>query len=91
MSSSHGSTDQTKVPMSQDDIIYADSLMNLSLLDPSRWGWGAVGSITDVLTPHDVSVLSEVPSNSSFQTSNNFTLIHHSGHTDVALRLPFAK
>eukprot|EP00557_Chaetoceros_sp_GSL56_P013489 CAMPEP_0176482820 /NCGR_PEP_ID=MMETSP0200_2-20121128/3582_1 /TAXON_ID=947934 /ORGANISM="Chaetoceros sp., Strain GSL56" /LENGTH=2163 /DNA_ID=CAMNT_0017879167 /DNA_START=38 /DNA_END=6529 /DNA_ORIENTATION=- len=32
-----------------------DSLANLSLLDPPRWGWSALGGITDMLPPHEKS------------------------------------
>ena len=32
----------------------ADSTMNLSLMDPPRWGWAAVGGIVDLLPPHEV-------------------------------------
>jgi hypothetical protein len=28
--------------------------MNLSLLDPPRWGWAAVGGVADLLTPQEV-------------------------------------
>lgn len=43
-------------PRSQSSAIAtcADSLMNLSLLDPPRWGWPAVGAVTDLLVPHEV-------------------------------------
>lgn len=34
---------------------YVESEINLSLLDPPRWGWTAGGGIVDVLTPHEVS------------------------------------
>ena len=33
---------------------YPESMMNLSLLDPPRWGWTAIGGVADVLTPHEV-------------------------------------
>ncbi len=35
--------------------LVVESSINLSLLDPSRWGWSAVGGISDLLTPHEVS------------------------------------
>jgi hypothetical protein len=35
------------------DEINCDSLANLSLLDPPRWGWSALGGITDLLPPHE--------------------------------------
>ena len=38
-----------------DGLPCAESLMNLSLLDPSRFGWTAVGGIADLLTPHERS------------------------------------
>lgn len=34
---------------------FVENSINLSLLDPSRWGWTAAGGIADVLTPHEVS------------------------------------
>jgi len=30
-----------------------DSLANLSILDPPRWGWSAAGGITDLTPPHE--------------------------------------
>eukprot|EP00554_Chaetoceros_debilis_P004125 CAMPEP_0194092466 /NCGR_PEP_ID=MMETSP0149-20130528/46829_1 /TAXON_ID=122233 /ORGANISM="Chaetoceros debilis, Strain MM31A-1" /LENGTH=100 /DNA_ID=CAMNT_0038777417 /DNA_START=87 /DNA_END=386 /DNA_ORIENTATION=- len=30
-----------------------DTLVNLALTDPPRWGWSANGGIVDVLTPHE--------------------------------------
>jgi len=30
-----------------------DSLANLSILDPPRWGWSAIGGITDLTSPHE--------------------------------------
>ena len=33
---------------------YAESWMNLTLTDPPKWGWTAVGGIADVLSPHEV-------------------------------------
>ena len=35
----------------------AQSMMNLSLLDPPRWGWTALGGICDLLPPHEVSTI----------------------------------
>jgi hypothetical protein len=32
----------------------AQTSMNLSLLDPPRWGWAAVGGVVDLLTPQEV-------------------------------------
>lgn len=32
-----------------------ESLMNLALSDPPRWGWTAAGGIADLLPPHEVS------------------------------------
>ncbi|KAL3910855.1 MAG: hypothetical protein SGARI_001925, partial [Bacillariaceae sp.] len=46
-------------PQSQNDmpststLEYPESMMNLSLLDPPRWGWTAIGGVADVLTPHE--------------------------------------
>jgi hypothetical protein len=36
-------------------VVCAESLMNLTLLDPPRWGWTAVGGVADLLSPHEVS------------------------------------
>ena len=38
---------------------YPETRMNLSLLDPPRWGWTAVGGVADVLTPHEVRYFHE--------------------------------
>ena len=35
-------------------VAYGESLMNLALYDPPRWGWTAVGTIADLLPPHEV-------------------------------------
>jgi hypothetical protein len=32
----------------------AESMVNLTLLDPSRWGWTAGGGVADLLPPHEV-------------------------------------
>jgi hypothetical protein len=37
--------------------IYEESQINLSLLDPSRYGWMAIGGIADLSTPHEVCSL----------------------------------
>ena len=34
---------------------YAEAVMNMTLFDPPRWGWTAVGGISDLLSPHEVS------------------------------------
>ena len=34
--------------------IYEENCINLSLLDPARYGWMALGGIADVSTPHEV-------------------------------------
>jgi hypothetical protein len=36
---------------------FVENSINLSLLDPARWGWPAVGDVVDLLTPHEVSVI----------------------------------
>lgn len=33
----------------------ATTVMNLTLMDPPRYGWAAVGSVADLLPPHEVS------------------------------------
>ena len=35
---------------------YGESLMNLALFDPPRWGWTAAGTIVDLLPPHEVCI-----------------------------------
>jgi hypothetical protein len=35
--------------------VTAESMMNLSLLDPPKYGWSAAGGIVDVLPPVEVS------------------------------------
>lgn len=34
---------------------YAEAVMNMTLFDPPRWGWTALGGVADVLTPHEVN------------------------------------
>ena len=34
--------------------VYEENCINLSLLDPARYGWMAMGGIADVSTPHEV-------------------------------------
>ena len=36
------------------DCEYAERVMNMSLFDPPRWGWTAVGGVADLLSPHEV-------------------------------------
>ena len=35
----------------------AESAINLTVLDPPRFGWTAAGGVAEVLTPHEVSSL----------------------------------
>ena len=35
-----------------------ETMMNLALLDPPRWGWSAAGGVVDLLPPHEVSTAS---------------------------------
>ena len=42
-------------PPPEDLNVFPQTLMNLTLLDPPRWGWSAVGGVADLLTPHEVS------------------------------------
>jgi hypothetical protein len=35
---------------------YAERAMNMTLFDPPRWGWTAVGGVADLLSPHEVRV-----------------------------------
>jgi len=37
----------------KEDSCNTDSLYNLSLLDPPKWGWCAAGGIVDVCAPHE--------------------------------------
>lgn len=39
---------------SADPQACAESLCNLALLDPCKWGWAALGGIVDILPPHQV-------------------------------------
>ena len=41
----------------QKDYDYAERAMNMTLFDPPRWGWAAVGGVADLLTPHEVRLL----------------------------------
>ena len=34
---------------------YAEATMNMTLVEPPKWGWTAVGGVADLLTPHEVS------------------------------------
>ena len=40
-----------------DNGSFAEIVMNMTLYDPPRWGWTAVGGISDVLSPHEVRYL----------------------------------
>jgi hypothetical protein len=35
--------------------------VNLTLLDPARWGWTAAGGVVDLLPPHEVRYISMAP------------------------------
>lgn len=35
----------------------AETSINLSLLDPARFGWTAAGAVADLLSPHEVRVV----------------------------------
>ncbi len=39
--------------MTKYDDINCDSLTNLTILDPPRWGWSAAGGIVDLCPPHE--------------------------------------
>jgi hypothetical protein len=56
-------TDKNPNPQQRNDSlkgkcndVNSHSLLNLTLLDPPRWGWSAAGGIVDVATPHDVRI-----------------------------------
>lgn len=36
------------------NMLAAESVLNLALSDPPRWGWTAAGGIADLLPPHEV-------------------------------------
>jgi hypothetical protein len=38
----------------EEDGFYAEAMLNLTLLDPPRFGWTALGGVADVLPPHEV-------------------------------------
>jgi len=42
-------------PSSPQDYDYAERAMNMTLFDPPRWGWTAVGGVADLLSPHERS------------------------------------
>jgi hypothetical protein len=41
-------------PRLPENDIYEENYTNLSLLDPARYGWMAIGGVADLLTPHEV-------------------------------------
>ncbi|KAL3943256.1 MAG: hypothetical protein SGBAC_002665 [Bacillariaceae sp.] len=47
--------DRTKQQPSSPSPVCTQSGLNRLLYDPPRWGWSAVGGITDLLTPHERS------------------------------------
>lgn len=53
--SSAGSASQQASTSSVSVDTNAETMMNLALLDPPRWGWSAAGGIVDMLPPHEVS------------------------------------
>jgi hypothetical protein len=55
MSASMAKDADQPLPPSYD--VDTQSMMNLSLLDPPRWGWTALGGICDLLPPHEVSTI----------------------------------
>jgi hypothetical protein len=49
---------QAKLPQQQSAVSEnADTIMNLALSDPPRWGWTAAGTLADLLPPHEVSAI----------------------------------
>jgi len=42
-------------PPPPQDYDYAERAMNMTLFDPPRWGWTAVGGVADLLSPHERS------------------------------------
>lgn len=43
---------------------FVENSMNLSLLDPSKFGWAALGGVGEILPPHQVRILCLSVSNS---------------------------
>ena len=41
-------------PLSPQEDAYAETAMNMTLFDPPRWGWTALGGVADLLCPHEV-------------------------------------
>lgn len=39
--------------------IFCENSINLTLLDPPRYGWTAAGGVSDLLTPHEVSFMTQ--------------------------------
>lgn len=44
-------TEKHRLP---ENDVYEENCINLSLLDPARYGWMAVGGVADLSTPHEV-------------------------------------
>jgi hypothetical protein len=57
MDASEGAKPQPPQQQVSEEMYYAESLMNLTLADPPRWGWTPVGGITDLLSPHEVGLI----------------------------------
>ena len=53
MSSTVNSSEEAQKPQ-QEYELSAETVMNLTLMDPPRWGWTAVGGVADLLTPQEV-------------------------------------
>ena len=52
----------------------AESVVNLALLDPPRWGWTALGGISDILLPHEVSLPERVARMLYIASSETYSL-----------------
>lgn len=47
-------SDSGAAPQQEEDVD-GETVINLALLDPPRFGWSAIGGVVDVLPPHEVS------------------------------------
>jgi hypothetical protein len=75
-----GSQDEapSKLPQQQSAVSghadeHADTIVNLALSDPPRWGWTAAGTLADLLPPHEVSYLIEIPILNFFVAVSNLS------------------
>ena len=48
---------QHQEPTQETMDVSTEAMLTLTLVDPPRWGWSAVGGVTDLLSPHEVRLL----------------------------------